>query len=337
MAKLVSRKAKLSVPSLAKILLSPKLKNKRIILTFHSLADIDAAGSAIALYRFLGKKASIAAPDKPAAAARKLFDFTQTPYVLFSDLKPSEGDFIILLDSSSPHLLPHLAGRQIDMMIDHHTRFGGEITAKQTINDPSASSTCEMLYFLLCPADSISCTALLLGIISDSANFKYATAKTFEAAASLLPRTHLSYSQILSLANIPENLNERMEALRSCKSVSAEKIGDYLIATAMAKSYEAHFADALITLGADIAFVGCDGEDARISARMRDTLRGKVKLDRIMFEIGKILGGSGSGHELAAGASGKKENLVPALGICVKLSEQQISSYESGKIKEIKW
>jgi nanoRNase/pAp phosphatase (c-di-AMP/oligoRNAs hydrolase) len=90
-------------------------------------------------------------------------------------------------------------------------------------------------------------------------------------------------------------------------------------------------------MGADIAFVGCEGVDARISARMRDSLKGKVHLEKIMFEAGKLLGGSGSGHELAAGASGKKENLRPALGFCAKLAEQQLLSVESGKIRKIEW
>jgi len=83
--------------------------------------------------------------------------------------------------------------------------------------------------------------------------------------------------------------------------------------------------------------VGCDGEEGRISGRMREGLKGRVRLDRIMFEVGKVLGGSGSGHELAAGATGGKENLRAALGICLKLAEQQLLSSEKGKVKKIEW
>ncbi|HIH19272.1 TPA: hypothetical protein HA225_04815, partial [Candidatus Micrarchaeota archaeon] len=46
---------------------------------------------------------------------------------------------------------------------------------------------------------------------------------------------------------------------------------------------------------------------------------------------------SGSGHELAAGASGGKENLRSALGICVKLAEQQLLATEKSRIKKIEW
>lgn len=310
---------------------------KRPVITFHSLGDLDAVGSAIALKRFLGKKAVIAPPDRPNSSARKLLSYTQTPTTLFSDLSLSQHDAIIVLDSSSPHLLAHLAGIKPDILIDHHGKFGGEVSAKKEISDPAASSTCEMLHFMLHAADRISCLSLLLGIISDSAYFKSATPRTFEAAAALLERSGLPYSQIASLAAAPETFDERVESLRSCQSVTADRIGQCIVATAMAKSHEAHFADALVHIGADIAFVGCAGEESRISARMRETLKGRVRLDRIMFEVGKVLGGSGSGHELAAGASGSRENPRAALGICVKLAEQQLLATERSKIRRIEW
>ena len=310
---------------------------RRVIITFHSLGDLDAAGAAIAMQRFLGKKAIIAPPDKPSSQARKLLEYTETKTTFFSDISYTPKDFLIALDSSSPHLLAQLAGITPDLIIDHHTRFGGEISARTDIVDPAASSTCELLYFMLKPTDRLSCLALLLGLISDSGNFKYATSRTFEAAGALLEKSGMPYSQLESLASAPETFGERMEAVRSCQSVKAEKIGEHIVATAMAKSHEAHFADMLVSLGADIAFVACDGEEARISARMREGLKTRVRLDKIMFEVGKVLGGSGSGHELAAGASGSKENIRAALGICVKLAEQQLLSSEFGKIKEIKW
>ena len=312
-------------------------RGRRSIITFHSLGDLDAVGSAIALQRFLGKKCVIAPPDKPNSSARKLLDYAGAQTTLFSELKLSGNDIIIALDSASPHLLAHLAGIKPDLIIDHHGRFGGEITAKKEICDPTAAATAEMLYFLLKPNDRISCVALLLGIISDSSAFKYATPRTFEAASLLLEHSGISYSQLMALAIAPETLGERIESLRSCKSVTAERIGECIIATAVAKSHEAHFAEILIHLGADIAFVGCAGEDGRISARMREGTKGRVHLDKIMFEVGKVLGGSGSGHELAAGASGSPENLKAALGICSKLAEQQLLSTESGKIRKIEW
>ncbi len=312
-------------------------RSKRTIVTFHSLGDLDAVGSAIAFQRELGKKCIIAPPDKPSSSARKLLGYAGAETILFSELKLSDGDIVVALDSSSPHLMAHLAGIKPDLIIDHHARFGGEMRGKQEILDPAASSTCEMLYFLFKPTDKLTCISLLLGLISDSSAFKYATARTFEAAAGLLEHSGMSYSQILPIAVSPESLSERIEALRSCQTVTAEKIGEHVIATAIAKSHEAHFAEVLVHLGADVAFVGCEGEDGRISARMRDTLSGKMRLDRIMFEVGKVLGGRGSGHELAAGASGGRENLRPALGICVKLAEQQLLATEGGKIKKIEW
>jgi nanoRNase/pAp phosphatase (c-di-AMP/oligoRNAs hydrolase) len=315
----------------------PKIKAKRAVLTFHSQGDVDAVGGAIALSRFLGKKAVVAAPDKPTAAARRLLDYTGTQCLLFSDLKLQPSDCIIVLDSSSPQMLPHLAGIKPDLMVDHHARFGAEVAAKKVINDPAASSTCEILYFLLRPKDRLSCIALLLGIIADSAYFKCAAPATFKAASELLSRSSLSYSQLLSLSHAPESFSERLEAIRSCPSVSAERAGERIIALAMAKSHEAHFADILVSLGADAAFVGCEAEGARISARMRDSMKGRMRLDLIMSEAGKAMNGSGGGHEMAAGATGAKGSAREALSVCKKLAEQQILTSEHAKIRKIEW
>jgi nanoRNase/pAp phosphatase (c-di-AMP/oligoRNAs hydrolase) len=231
----------------------------------------------------------------------------------------------------------YLAGISPDVIIDHHTKFGGDMRAKQEIIDPSASSACEILYFMLKPTDRISCLCLLMGIISDSAAFKYATPATFEAASKLLTLSGISYSELISLSHAPESLSERIEAIRSCSSVSAEKVGERIIALAMAKSHEAHFADTLVSLGADVAFVGCESENGRISARARDSLKGHVRLDGIMSEVGKVMNGNGGGHEMAAGATGEKGSVREALAVCRKLAEQQILTGEKAKIRKIEW
>ena len=313
------------------------IRAKRVVITLHSLADLDAVGAAIAVQRHLGKKALIALADKPTAAARRLLSYTGTGTVQFPALSRERGDFIIVLDSSSLRLLPQLSGITPDLAIDHHARTGGEIASKKLINDPAASSTCEMLYFMLKPQDRISCIAFLLGMISDSANFSYATPRTFEAASGMLSGCGLSYSSLRMLSHSPESLSERMDALRSCQSVSAERIGEHIIALAMAKSHEAHIADSLVHLGADLAFVGCVSEEGRVSARMRESLRGKAGLERIMAEAGKVMNGSGSGHELAAGATGEKGSVRDALAVCKKLAEQDIMHSEKARIKKIEW
>jgi hypothetical protein len=56
-----------------------------------------------------------------------------------------------------------------------------------------------------------------------------------------------------------------------------------------------------------------------------------------MSEAGRLLGGSGSGHECAAGASGSGTAVREALPVCRKLAEQQLLTYEKGKIRKIEW
>ncbi|MEM4554578.1 MAG: DHH family phosphoesterase [Candidatus Anstonellaceae archaeon] len=318
-----------------KVLFSLK-KRKKIVVTSHSLADLDAVCSAVALCRFFGKKCIFALPDSPSAAARHFLEYAQATAAFFSQVSLQQDDALVVVDCSSSALASHLAGRQPDLSIDHHSS-SSPLPSKKRINDPAASSTCEMLYFLLKPKDKLSSIALLLGILSDSASFQSATSRTFEAVSRLLEQSGLSYSSLRQLAFAPASLSERIEALRSCQTVWAERVGQRIIATAFAKSHEAHFANLLVAMGADLAFVGYAGNEGRISARMGLSMKGIVHLEQIMAEVGKVLGGSGGGHELAAGASGNRQNVKEGLDVCVKLAQDQILSYESGKIKKIEW
>ncbi|MEM4348052.1 MAG: DHH family phosphoesterase [Candidatus Anstonellaceae archaeon] len=308
----------------------------RIFVTSHLLADLDAVCAGLVLCRVFGKKCKLALPDSPSAAARHFLEYIQASTIPFSQVTLQKNDALVVVDCSSPALAPHLVGKQADLSIDHHSNTA-HLPSKKRINDPSASSTCEMLYFLLKPRDKLSSIALLVGILSDSAGFQSATSRTFEAVSHLLRQSGLSYSSLRQLAFSPNSLSERIEALRSCQTVWAERVGQRIIATAFAKSHEAHFADLLIAMGADLAFVAYLGNEGRISARMHPSMKGMVYLDQIMEQAGKVLGGSGGGHELAAGASGSRQGVKEALDVCVKLAQDQILLAESGKIKKIEW
>jgi len=70
---------------------------------------------------------------------------------------------------------------------------------------------------------------------------------------------------------------------------------------------------------------------------MRESLKGRVKLEKIMFEVGKVMNGNGGGHEMAAGATGEKGSVRESLAVCKKLCEQQMLSSENAKIRKIEW
>jgi len=299
-----------------------------VIITFHSLGDVDAVGSAIALKEYLGSGARILAPDRLISSAGKLAKRLGIEVEVCKSIPAREADAIVLIESTSRAMLPQLKGIEPDCIIDHHSLREDSVTGKHVYIDMKASSVCEIMYEILGrkAVSKRSAFALLAGIIADSARFKEANAKTFRIAAELLERAGVTYEEALKFAEPSPSFEERAGVLKGCGGAEVFCVGEFLVAISRSKGYEAHTASALVTLGADAAFVGHIGkEDAHISARIGNTLEGKVNAAEIMHEIAKMIGGTGGGHPQAAGASGKKpEKMEEALEKCVAIFAREL-------------
>ncbi len=296
------------------------------LITFHSQADLDAVASACALHLFLsGSK--IAMQDSMDAEARKFAAKMGIQVGTIAEAGVNSSS-IILLDCNSRALVPNLKAKKIDLIIDHHSRHSDAISAKKAINDQKASSTCEIIYSLI-PASKITrkiAICLLAGIISDSAHLRSARAETFSAVSSLLKKANLSYQEMLNFIHVPTDISQRFEMMRAMKGIEFSRKGNYIIATAIVNSFEAHVASSLVHVGADFAFVAHKGrEDLRISARVSGNGKGKIDLAEIMQRISLVFGGSGGGHPYAAGYDGKcPEKAQEALDLCKELVLEKI-------------
>ncbi|MEW6328981.1 MAG: DHH family phosphoesterase [Candidatus Micrarchaeota archaeon] len=306
-------------------------ENARVLITFHSLGDVDAVGSAFALKSFF-KNSLVYAPDPVNAQAKKLMRYLGAGFDEF----PQDCGALIILDTNSRGLLPQL-GRLENfsdvMILDHHTVHPDSIHARTEMIDPSYSSTAEIVYELLKElnyevADSVA-VCLLCGIISDSANFQNANTKTFKYVGELLEKTRMDYKEVLALTETPMNISERIAILKACQRAQLTRVGDFLIVASMVSAFESAAASSFLMLGADFAFVGYEGEDARISARMRTELaKTGVDLADIMSRVAGMIGGSGGGHPCAAGANGPNTNKVEeALADCVRLVKEKLVEY----------
>jgi nanoRNase/pAp phosphatase (c-di-AMP/oligoRNAs hydrolase) len=295
-----------------------EIGEKKALITFHSLGDLDAVCSAIALKKSL-KNATVASPDKVNSEAKRFLLSINETIPLLSTVNPKDFSFIIVLDTNSPFLLPEAAGLQIDLIIDHHSVHPDSLKSRYALIDNTVSSTCELLFPLLEKVDEKTALCLLVGMISDSANFKNANQNTFPIISKLLQKAGLPYNKILSFTSVPADISQRIALFKACKRLQFQKIGDVLIARSVS-SFESHAASAFIELGADFSFVGHEGkEDARISARIRPEFSDAVDLPSIMSEAGKIIGGDGGGHQCAAGATGKyPDKIDEALDFCVE-------------------
>jgi len=298
---------------------------KRTLITFHSLGDLDCVGSAIALKRFL-KNAQIVAPDKLSSEGKLFLRYIGEEVKLFSEVNKDDYEVFIVLETSSAALIPQAKDIWVDCIIDHHSIHEDAISAKLALVDEKASATCEIVYRLIGDRiDKKSALCLLVGIIADSYRFRSATKETFEITGELLHKVKMEYSDVLALTERKLILPEKIALLKAFERAKHTIVGDVVIVTSQVGSYEAHAATALVSLGADFAFVAAMGKnDARISARMNERYAGKVNLADIMAEVARIVKGTGGGHPVAAGATGTDETRIgEALEKCVELVKER--------------
>lgn len=291
---------------------------KKLIITFHSLGDMDACASSLALASHLGKNAMVCPPDRVNSESRRILGKDALRFELFAkalDDFPNAG--IALLDCNDRSLLGHIVAS--DVLIDHHAMQKGSVRGKVEWVEPQSSSTSEMVAQIIGKPNPYEADLLIFGILSDSARLARANAKTFGVLSVLLTHASMDYEGFLAKLEKPEGAASRVAVLEGLRNVIWQEKHGLVVATAVVSSHEAHVAEVLVRAGADCAFAGTGGKDARISARMRPAHEGKVDLPLLMSKIGRMIGGHGGGHPAAAGATGGRPELLDeALALCAR-------------------
>ncbi|MEM7572606.1 MAG: bifunctional oligoribonuclease/PAP phosphatase NrnA [Bacteroidota bacterium] len=178
-------------------------KPQDIVILSHRNPDGDAVGSSLGLYHFLrrtGHAVHVIVPSDfpdflawlPGSDMIVVFD-DDTQRALEIMRKAS---LFFILDFNSLDRIDKvgevlLEDKRPRIMIDHH--LFPEPVADHMFSDPSASSTCEMIYTFLDDLgkagmiDPLIGDCLYTGIVTDTGGFKYATSpRLFNIAAKLL-------------------------------------------------------------------------------------------------------------------------------------------------------
>ena len=179
----------------------------RLLIMGHRMADIDAFGAAVGIYRIamsMNKKANIVLNDVTSSVRPMMERFQNNPEypddMFLKGAKAAElvdaGTMLVVVDVNRPSITdePNLLRliRTI-VVLDHH-RTSSEVIDNAVLSyvEPYASSACEMVAEVLqyiadgikvrpCEAD-----AMYAGIVIDTQNFTNQTGvRTFEAAAFL--------------------------------------------------------------------------------------------------------------------------------------------------------
>lgn len=298
---------------LAKVRASPPL------WVVHVGADPDALGAAFALQRAFG--GVIGAPlglSRPAERVARALGVVVDAWP-----HPERFEVHVAVDTSSRAQLGRLADRvRAPCVVDHH-RYGDLLeSAPAAAWDPERASCCEVALAVLdhagVPVEGDVAAALLAGLVSDSARFRYADGRALGVAVRLVEASGWSLERVYALLESDDEAEDEEGAALSDRSrrhailVAAqraviERWGDHLVVASEVGSFDASAATALVRIGADVAVVGRERSmDARLSLRASPrALAAGLRLGEVANEAAREVGWSGGGHDASAGLNGK--------------------------------
>ncbi len=291
-------------------------RDRKVLLTFHSIGDRDGVGSAAALSSFFANSV-VATPDFITNNAKKMLEYVGYGRHLETRFH-EDADLAIILDANTPEVLGQFRER-LDkfrgevLVIDHHAPHDGFRAAAAGFNDETYNSTASIVYAVLrtlgAEVSEGAAFLLLNGIIADSADLHNSSPKTFRQIADLLEISKVDFSFISEYFHASVPVNNRYETVEDIYASEAEIVGDYVVMHGRAHARANVAADAALNLGADAAvFWVTTDREASLSARLLSPLDKKlgIHLGLIMEGVAGIVKGTGGGHACAAGAYGPR-------------------------------
>jgi nanoRNase/pAp phosphatase (c-di-AMP/oligoRNAs hydrolase) len=289
-------------------------KCKKIGIFTHQNADPDSIASAIGL-RYLIKNTDSSYSinlyaSSMSVVSKKLLTIHKSKFK--NNLK-EELDAIFLCDTNNPlqlgdiDIYPLLERKIPVFIIDHHSHHDFSNQAVHSIILP-ISSTAEIITKIFMekniPIPKEIATILIAGIVFDSRRFIYLSPSTFTRVQFLIDKGG-DYSNVLSLLHTPLSESERIARLKGAMRTKLHREGSNIFALSYVSTFESSVARALVDLGSSCSIVIAEPSkgELRISMRSKKEFARhySINLGDIANRIGSKIGGSGGGHETAAG------------------------------------
>jgi len=303
-----------------------KSKEKKYFIVHHN-ADVDAVAAAYVLYEISNPPRGLCAPLGISRLSRELM-LRLNVNIEILDKVPIEKDaFYFIIDTNSLEQIGDFPFYDITdriVIIDHHSENPEFNSALLYIHE-ERSATCEIVYDILkaigfSPNEKMA-QAMISGIITDTARFRYANNRTIKVVCDLL-----DYLKGVDLKDIIRSLEEpslkydrgkRIAMVKAFQRMLYEDLGKVIIVKSFISAYEGDAAALMVSTVADIAVVGAQrDEEARVSVRVRPWLAERgIDASEICRDVAEEFGGGGGGHSMAAGinAVGDAEAIVSAV------------------------
>ena len=289
---------------------------KRAAVVCHRNADADAYLSAYALSFLLRKlspgcEVDIATPDGMTTLTKKLS--LRFPHKVVEE--PEEDyDLYVAVDVGDEELLKGWRGKMEDsegvkVLVDHHPQKEGLFYDHAIVDEEATSAAevvCRLYKELGVSADRQTSQALLEAVMFDSSHLAIAKPDGLRTVVALLD-SGADLAQARRELRSEPDYGEVLAKLKGAQRLKIYKVGDWVVATTLVGSFQAHVARALLYLGSDAALVGGESEgETRVSMRSTQRFADKTKVQlgsQVAKEATERMGGHGGGHATAASFS----------------------------------
>jgi len=278
------------------------------LVLLHGNADPDALASAFAIKQcfpgvVIGTPGGIDRMSKILAGALGI--------ETVEDCKGMSCARVLVLDTSGPEQLAEGLDLRGALVVDHHARSAKwESLASAYHCDEAKNSCSEIVHELLKAAGKDFsrevAVALMLGILTDTGNFKFARPAALRTFAELMQARSIEMDEVTGVFNADSDVSERVSQLKGAQRMRFWKVGEDIVATSYGSAFEASVCKALLSVGADVAYVGSQRDERfRISGRATQAIvRRGLHLGKLMNGVGLETSNGGGGHPGAAGITG---------------------------------
>ena len=282
----------------------------------HRNADPDAYLSAYALSKLLralapGCEVDMVTPGGMTTLTKRLS--ARFPHATVEE-SDRAYDLYIAVDVGDEELLNEWraklkSGAGVKVLVDHHPMKDGSLYDHAMV-DERATSAAEVVFALFqevgVAMEGDTAQALLEGIMFDSSHLAIASAAGLRAVVKLMDAGADVALARKELRSEPD-YGEVLAKLKGAQRLKIYKAGEWVVATSIVGSFQAHVARSMIYLGADLAVVGgeSDGE-TRVSLRATQRFAEATGIQlgtQVAAEMAGRLGGHGGGHATAASFS----------------------------------
>jgi nanoRNase/pAp phosphatase (c-di-AMP/oligoRNAs hydrolase) len=309
------------------------LDYNNILYLCHRNADPDALGSAFALKEAIG--GTIGVVDGCDRVASQIANQLKIEYVL----EPKgEYDLVVVVDTSTPG---QLNGFPLGpyAVIDHHATSSLNENAVFFLHR-NRSSTAEIVLDVLkkmgAPIMRRTAFALLAGIVTDTGNFRHASSDSFKAVAELMDLSGIEYNEVIDLlSSVPQDVSMRIAFLKAAQRCVIERVNEWIIVYSNVNSFGGAAASSLVSIGADVAFIGAKRDDVvKVSGRARREIQNSgINLAQLMEDISAKYKGAGGGHEGAAGMDARGETDIILLACVEHVKASLLKKDKPGTVK----